>query len=235
MKKLLLLFVLISSYSFGQTGPSKFFKDADAFFAKYVMKGRVDYKSLKSNMTSLDALYAQASTMNLNGVEDNVKKAFYLNAYNVAVIRQVTKYYPLKSPLDKSGFFDQVKHQVAGESLTLNALEIKKVILPYKDARIHFALACAAISCPKLASFAYQPAILEKQLNDRTKLAVNDDTFIRVKANKVEVSQIFKWYARDFTMDGSTVVSFINKYRNNIIPESNALGYYEYDWKLNEM
>jgi len=235
MKKLLLPLLFVSVFTFGQTGPSKFFKDADAFFAKYVMDGRVDYKSLKANMTSLDALYSQVSSMNLSGVEDNVKKAFYLNAYNVAVIRQVTKYYPLKSPLDKSGFFDQVKHQVAGESLTLNALEIKKVILPYKDARIHFALACAAVSCPKLASFAYQPDILEKQLNDRTKLAVNDNTFIRVRSNKVEVSQIFKWYVRDFTMDGSTVIAFINSYRNDKIPSASALGYYEYDWKLNEM
>lgn len=235
MKKLLSLLVLVSSMSFGQTGPSKFFKDADAFFAKYVMDGRVDYKSLKGNMTSIDGLYAQVNDMNLTGVEGNVKKAFYLNAYNVVVIYHVTRYYPLKSPLDQSGFFDQVKHKVAGESLTLNALEIKKVILPYRDARIHFALACAAISCPKLASFAYQPETLEKQLNDRTKLAINDDTFIRVKSNKVEVSQIFKWYARDFTTGGSTVTSFINKYRNNKIPEASAVGYYEYDWKLNEM
>jgi hypothetical protein len=236
MKKLLLaILVIASGVSFAQTATSTFFKEADAFFEKYVMDGKVDYKSLKNNMTSLDALYTQVNEMNLSGVDDNVRKAFYLNAYNVAVIRQVTKYYPLKSPLDKSGFFDQVKHVIAGESMTLNSLEIKKIILPYKDARIHFALACAAVSCPKLASFAYQPTELEKQLNDRTKLSINDDTFIRVKSNAVEVSQIFKWYVRDFTNGGSSVISFINTYRDNKISASDKLGYYEYDWKLNEM
>lgn len=235
MKKLLSLLVFTSGIAFGQTGTSTFFKESDAFFAKYVMDGRVDYKSLKSNMTSIDGLYAQVNKMNLTGVDENVKKAFYLNAYNIVVIYHVTKFYPLKSPLDQSGFFDQVKHKVAGELMTLNALEIKKIILPYKDARIHFTLACAAVSCPKLASFAYQSDILEKQLNDRTKLAINDDTFIRVNTKKVEVSQIFKWYKRDFINGGMTVMSFINKYRNSKIPDTFTLGYYEYDWKLNEM
>ncbi len=235
MKKLLLLLVLISSASFGQTKTGTFFKEADAFFAKYVMDGKVDYKSLKGNMSVIDGLYAQVNNMSLAGLDANVKKAFYLNAYNIAVIYHVEKYYPLKSPLDQSGFFDQVRHKIAGESMTLNALEIKKIILPYKDARIHFALACAAISCPKLASFAYRPDMLEKQLNDRTKLAINDATFIRVKSKKVEVSQIFKWYERDFTNGGITVIAFLNKYRNNKIPEEFMLGYYEYDWKLNEL
>lgn len=235
MKKILTLLVFVSSVSFGQVEPNTFFKDVDAFLVKYVVDGRVDYKSLKNNMTPIDGLYTQVNNMNLAGVEDNVKKAFYLNAYNVIVIYHVTKYYPLKSPLDQSGFFDQVKHKVAGELLTLNALEIKKVILPYKDARIHFALACAAISCPKLASFAYQPTILGKQLDERTKLAINDKSFIKLNSDKVEVSQIFKWYERDFVSGGSTVISFINKYRNNKIPGTHMLGYYEYDWKLNEL
>jgi hypothetical protein len=235
MKKLLSLLVFASSLSFGQTSTSTFFKDADAFFSKYVMDGRVDYKSLKDNMTSIDGLYAQVNKMNLTGVDDNIQKAFYLNAYNVIVIYHVTRYYPLKSPLDQSGFFDQVKHQVAGESMTLNALEIKKVIIPYKDARIHFALACAAVSCPKLASFAYQPAILDKQLNDRAKLAINDNSFIKLQSQKVEVSQIFKWYEKDFTKGGNTVLSFINKFRDRKIPDTYALGYYAYDWKLNEL
>lgn len=235
MKKLLTLLVFVSSITFGQTSTSTFFKEADAFFSKYVMDGRVDYKSLKNNMTSIDGLYAQVNNMNLTGVDENVQKAFYLNAYNIVVIYHVTRYYPLKSPLDQSGFFDQVKHKVAGEPLTLNALEIKKIIIPYKDARIHFALACAAVSCPKLASFAYQPATLDKQLDDRAKLAINDNSFIKLQSKKVEVSQIFKWYERDFTNGGNTVISFINKYRNDKIPEAYALGYYEYDWKLNEL
>jgi len=235
MKKLLLLFVLISSVSIAQTKSNTFFKEADIFFAKYVIDGRVDYKSLKSNMGSINGLYTQVNGMKLNGTEGNLKKAFYINAYNIAVIYQVTQHYPIKSPMDQKGFFDQVKHNVAGVPMTLNALENKYIIAPYKDERIHFALACAAVSCPKLASFAYQPGTLDTQLEERTKLAINDNTFIRLKNNKVEVSQIFKWYEKDFKVNGSNVMKFINKYRIKKIPATYSVGYYEYNWKLNDL
>ena len=71
--------------------------------------------------------------MDLSSASAESKKAFYINAYNLIVIYQVSKFYPLKSPLDKSGFFDKVKHQVAGEALTLNALELKTLVFTTKE------------------------------------------------------------------------------------------------------
>ena len=216
---------------------NSFFTEADSFFKKYVSNGKVQYKYINNDITKIEKLYKDVETMDLTGATPEMKKAFYINAYNLTVIYQVAKFYPLKSPLDKSGFFDRVKHTIAGESMTLNALEIKKIVLTFKDPRIHFALACAAKSCPLLASFAYMPEKLDDQLDARTRLSINNKDWLKVSAasRQASISKIFDWYEKDFTMNGeNTVIEFINKYRNNPIPASYAVEYCKYDWSLNE-
>lgn len=228
------LFTLAITTAWGADLTS-FFQQSDTFFKKYVKNGSVAYAKVKqSNDAAL--LYTQVGEMNLKSASDTEKKAFYINAYNIIVIHYVSKHYPLKSPLDQSGFFDQVKHTVAGELMTLNSLEIKKLLATYKDARFHFALACAAKSCPPLASFAFVPAQLEDQLNERTSLALNNPAWIKVNAGqkKVELSKIFEWYKKDFTANNKSEIEWINTFRKEKIPATYAVGYYEYDWRLNE-
>lgn len=242
MKKLIsTLFIIVLFLNMPLAGNAtdlnSFFKQADAFLKKYVKEGRVAYKDIKQNSSEIESLYKTINSADLSSASELEKKAFYINAYNLIVIYHVSKYYPLKSPLDQSGFFDKVKHTVAGEPLTLNALEIKKLILTTKDPRVHFALACAAVSCPPLASFGYTPQQLDQQLRERTVLALNDPNWLKIHTNenKVLLSKIFDWYKKDFTMNGeSSVIEFINKYRKNKIPTGYQVGYYEYDWSLNE-
>jgi hypothetical protein len=172
--------------------------------------------------------------MDVSGFSDAEKKSFYINAYNLIVIYQVSKYYPLKSPLDASGFFDAVRHKVAGESLTLNVLEYKKLLIPHKDARIHFALACAAKSCPPLASFAFSAESLDTELDKRTRLSINDAEWLRVSNGSVQLSKIFQWYDKDFLREGGSILGFVNAYRTTKIPANYRIDYYEYDWALND-
>ncbi len=238
MKKILLFYIFIS-VGFGAVASSAldaFTKDADQLLKSEVKNGQVDYQAVKKAFQTIDQLYKQLGSMNLQGATDKEKKAFFINAYNIVVIHEIAKYYPLKSPMDKSGFFDKVKHQVAGEELTLNALEINKLVKPFKDPRVHFALACAAKSCPPLASFAYTPEKMDEQLDSRTRKSLNDADFIKVdeKNKTVEVSKIFDWYKNDFTQNGQTVLAFINQYRNQKIPSGFKVGYYEYNWQLND-
>jgi len=213
-----------------------FISSSDEFFGEYVNEGRVNYKAIHDQPEKIRMLYDYIGKADLSGLSASELKAFYINAYNLIVIYQVSKYYPLKSPMDASGFFDQVKHNVAGEMLTLNALEIKKLLMEFKDARIHFALACAARSCPELASFAYMPDELDEQLDKRTRKSINDANWLKVNSreNVVEVSKIFKWYEKDFVQDAGSVRSFINKYKADKIPENYSMTYYEYNWALND-
>jgi hypothetical protein len=238
MKTLLvtLLFLATSLMSFGGDQLSAFTSSSDYFLKKYVSNGSVAYTKIKQNIGEVEALYALIGKMYLSGVDVAMQKSFYINAYNIIVIYWVAKHYPLKSPLDNSGFFDKVKHKVAGEEITLNSLEIKRLLFPYKDARLHFALACAAKSCPPLASFAYTPVTLDKQLTERATAALNNPGWLKINnaEKKVELSKIFEWYKKDFTADGKTELEWINQYRKEKIPATYTVGFYEYNWALNE-
>jgi hypothetical protein len=217
-------------------GIVSFNTEADAFFKKYVSNGLVAYRSVKKNILETEGLYKKIGEAELKGMSDLEKKAFYINAYNIIVIYWVAKNYPLKSPLDYIGFFDVVKHKVAGEEMTLNELETEKLLLVFKDPRIHFALSCAARGCPPLAAFAYLPSSLDKQLDERTTQALNNPNWIKVypAQMRVELSKIFEWYRKDFLGTGKTAIEWINQFRKEKIPASYAVGFYEYDWGLNE-
>ena len=212
-----------------------FIEEANTLFGNRVSQGRVDYEGINHERSRIDQLYQQVGEMSLDDASEAEKKAFYINAYNVITIHQIIENYPVQSPQDVKGFFDQKKHAVAGESLTLNALEKKKLLEPYQDPRIHFVLVCAAMSCPPLADFAYQADKLDEQLDEKTRQALNDDHFVRVMDDekKVELSKIFEWYQSDFTNEAKSVIAYINQYRDKKIPENYQVGYYEYDWALN--
>lgn len=212
-----------------------FFNDVDAFMKAHVKNGQVDYANL-TNDNILNNLVATVGTANLSGLDANTKQAFYINAYNLLVIKGAVDNYPLNSVLSVNGFFESKKRKVAGQSITLNQLEKESLLKTYKDARFHFVLVCGAEGCPPITDFAYTPDKLEEQLQQQTRRALNDDGFIKVNtsAQKVELSQIFDWYKNDFGGSKSSAIEYINKYRKTAIPASYKVSFYEYDWSLNE-
>jgi len=230
---LLAAFLLISPSS---TEKNTFFSETDKFLKKYVKDGKVAYKAIKKNPEQLIKLVSTISVFDFKNTDKNTETAFWINAYNILVIQSIVNNYPLKSPLDVKGFFDTLKQLAADEKLTLNEIENKKLREKFGDARIHFVLVCAAQSCPAIINQAYLPAKLDEQLDARTKINLNDDNFIQVdsKAKKIAISEIFKWYELDFTTGGNTVLQYINRHRNEKIPEDYEVGFYQYDWSLNE-
>lgn len=236
MKKLTLLLALLvssvtlSSYS---QSTSTFFNDANTFFSTYVKNGRVDYKTINANPKSLNALLAQANGIQVSPVDAKTYQAFWINVYNLAVIKGIVSNYPIKSPLDKKGFFDKITYDVGGKKTTLNDIENKLLRAVYpEEARFHFVLVCAGLGCPPIIPEAYTPSKLESQLQRQTVKSLNDPGFIKVKGNKVQVSQIFEWYKVDFVRNGSEI-DFINRFRKEPIPDNAKLGYYPYNWNLN--
>ncbi|MEL7120473.1 MAG: hypothetical protein AAFO07_13565, partial [Bacteroidota bacterium] len=77
---------------------------------------------------------------------------------------------------------------------------------------------------------------LEAQMDQQTRLALNNPNFIKVnKAERtVALSQIFEWYASDFGGNKKASLAYINKYRNEAIPDDYAIKFYTYDWGLNK-
>jgi len=212
-----------------------FFSKADLFLRTHVTNGLVDYNAIKSGPQSLNALVNMMADTELSAASQSEKKAFWINAYNITMIISVIDNMPMKSPLDVPGLFDSKKHKIAGEMMTLNDLEKKKLLEVHHDARIHFVLVCGAKGCPTLLSGAYLPGRLESQIMTQTKLALNDPRFIRAdsRSRRVSLSEIFKWYEADFTTGGMTVLQYVNQFRTAPIPSDYKVDYYEYDWSLN--
>lgn len=214
---------------------SPFFTHAQAFLSANITGGKVDYAGIKASPTDLNALVEEIGSFSLSSSDSKTQKAFYLNAYNILVIKNVVDHYPIAKPLDVTGFFDGIKFKVAGSSLTLSDIENKKVRPTFKDARVHFALVCAANSCPPIPSYAFTPSNVESKLDALTKAAMNSKSFIKVDdANKkVQFSQILDWYKEDFIADSKTILAYVNKYRSTPIPANYAQSFYEYNWALN--
>lgn len=234
MKKILFaLFTICFQVSFAQAN-ADFFKQANTFFETHVNHGKVNYSAIKADPTALNNLIEIIATTKVSSAEAKNYQAFYINAYNLSVIKGIVDNYPTKSPLNIGGFFDSKKYLVAGNKITLNDIENKKLraVFP-KEARFHFVLVCAGLGCPPIINKAYTPENLEQKLQKQTVLAMDNPKFIRVEEKKVKISQIFEWYKKDFTQYGS-LVEFINIYKTEKLPEKTKTGFYNYDWSLND-
>ncbi|WP_420320479.1 DUF547 domain-containing protein [Flagellimonas sp.] len=230
-----ILLVVFMGQSWAQD-TSGFFAKADTFFHTYVKNGRVTYNKIKENPSELNELVELAKTINISKTDAATYQAFWINGYNISVIKGIVEHYPLKSPLDVSGFFDKTKHNIGGKEIALNDIENKLLRANFpKEARFHFVLVCAGLGCPPIINNAYLPNTLDAQLQQQTELALNDPNFVRIKGKKVNLSQIFEWYKGDFTQDGKSLLDFVNLYRKEKLDSKSKVGYYPYDWTLNEI
>lgn len=239
MKKLLFFtLILISNTIVRAQALDNFFTKSDVFFKTYVIANKVDYQSLKINPKPLDELLTIASTIDLNNSDANNFKAFWVNIYNLIVIKSiVTKYPAVKSAIDVNGFFDRNTYAIAKQNITLKQIENNMLKSTFKDPLLNFVLVCAANGCPPLVNEAYLPFTLEEQMLKRAKFSLNNPNFIRVNnaTKTVEVSQIFEWYKEDFIDKEKKILDFINKYRDLKIDDSYSVAYYKYDWSLNKL
>jgi hypothetical protein len=229
-------YALVSNI-FAQTALNNFLDDTDKFLNNYVKNGLVEYKLIYENRSKINQLINNIEIFDLSAIsKPNDIKAFWINTYNLLVILSVIERYPIQSVKEVSGFFDLTKHKVAGELLTLNEIEHNKLLKEFGDARFHFVLVCAAIGCPKIINTTYRPDRLDEQLDHRTKIVLNDDFHVSVDdpVKEVLISELFKWYKKDFVTEGTNVIQFINQYRTQKIPENYSISFITYDWSLND-
>ncbi len=212
-----------------------FFNEADAFFKAYVSNGKVAYAKINADKDPLNNVLKLAETISVSKSDAKNYQAFWINAYNLSVIKGIIDNYPTKSPLDHAGFFDKMTYNLGGKKITLNDIEHKLLRAQFNDARFHFVLVCGALGCPPLINKAYLPSTLDSQMDTQTKKALNG-SFLRVNAKKkrVQASQIMEWYKGDFTMKGKSEIDFINKYRTEKIPSNFKLSYFPYNWSVNK-
>ena len=118
--------------------------------------------------------------------------------------------------------------------MDLNNIEHGILRKDFEEPRIHFAVNCASVSCPKLRNEAYVGSRLDAQLNDQAKAFLADKGKNNIKnANEAKLSKLFKWFKGDFTKNGD-LISFINKYSTVKLNKDANLDFLDYDWNLNE-
>jgi hypothetical protein len=205
----------------------------DALLKKYVSKtGNVNYAGLKKEESSLDAYLIEISEVGINNNwSRKAKMAFWINAYNAYTIKLILKNYPTSSIMNISGgkAWDVSWIKIGGTSYSLNDIEHKILRPTYRDARIHFAVNCAAKSCPPLYNGAWTESNLETLLNSQTKKFINNKAFNEIGQDQLVLSKIFEWYKEDF----GNLQSYIEKYTSIKVNPKAKVKFQEYNWSLN--
>ncbi len=217
--------------------------------SNYVANARVDYAQLKASPADLDAYLAEIAAVNANEFAKwsrEERLALLINLYNAQTLRLIIDHYPLKSirsiGLLPGAAWRQLIVRFGGQVMSLEHLEHEIIRAEYDEPRIHFALVCAARSCPPLRSEPYVAARLSAQLDEQTRLflATKEKNRFDAGKNVLWLSAIFDWYKGDFTKSGGTLESFVKPF----LPEESAaaLGratkvkvrFTDYDWALND-
>lgn len=194
--------------------------------------GTVNYAGWKKSESDLDSyLQSLAAAIPSASTARNEALAYWINAYNAYTIKLILKNYPVAKITDLNAGkpWDVQWITLAGKKYSLNDIENKVIRPTFKEPRIHFAVNCAAKSCPPLANKAFTADNLNSMLELRTKAFINSN-LNTVTAEKVTLSKIFDWYKEDF----GNVLTFINKYANTKANKNASIAYNEYNWALNK-
>jgi hypothetical protein len=175
-----------------------------------VRDGFVYYRALQSSRGALDRYIASLNVpqATYTGWSREAKMSFWVNAYNAVVLQTVISRYPIRggssaypasSIRQIPGAFDQLKHTVAGRSLTLD--EIEKTVLPeFNEPRLVLALGRGAVGSGRLRSEAYSAARLPQQLESIESEFVTKQRMLKVDRGTGEVSAtpLLSWHEAEF-------------------------------------
>jgi hypothetical protein len=231
-------------------GPAFPYDTWNALLQRYVDgKGRVDYNALKNNAedsAKLDKVFAAVAATGPTRHPEQFKTpsarlAYYIDAYNVLVWKNVLGRLPKLTNVDKekASFFYFTKFVVDGKEINLKDLEGDIVRPQFKDARVHMALNCASGGCPSLPQYAFTPDRLDEQLSAEARKFCNEPRNVAFDpaSKTLKLSHIFDWYKEDFGKDPAKVIDWINHYRapDAKLPSDAKIEYVDYDWTLNDV
>ncbi len=202
----------------------------NAALGRWVQPGGVDYDAVRSEEGDLRRFIATLGTMGPRTTPQRFttepeRLAYYINAYNALVLFAVVDNWPINTvhdvrgwldPRAGFGFFYGLRFSLDGGATNLYDLE-NDVIRGFIDARIHAAINCASRSCPALMPRAFEPALLDDQLDAVTRDFCSTPPHVRVddEAKQIQLSAIFEWYQPDFEEHArrlgrpATIVDFI--------------------------
>jgi hypothetical protein len=212
----------------------------------------VDYQALKArDLATVQALRQQLGRVNVAALDRKAQLAHWINVYNVNTVAVILEHYPVDSirdistdPIIRLNVFKKERVPVGNTKISLDTVETEKIRNAFKDPRIHFAINCAAKSCPPIRREAFNGATVDMQLDDQARAFLNGPLGARFRRDGdtlvIRTTKIMDWFGDDFEKWGGGKAAFIRKYmpadKQRLIDSAKKIEfeYDDYDWALND-
>ncbi len=244
------------------------YADFGELLRQHVVGARVDYAALQMNREDLDSIvetFGTVTELEFDGWSREHQIAYLINAYNAFTLQAVIDHYPIdggwfsflrwaprNSIRQIGGVWTERRWSAAGAELTLDELEHERLRAPYGEARIHFAINCAAISCPPLRRAPYVGERLDRQLIVAARDYLASPEGLQIEGETIRASSVFDWFGEDFIEEYSHLVDAPGSDRDRAIlgvvakygpAEASQLAqsgdarlrFLSYDWELNDL
>jgi GH15 family glucan-1,4-alpha-glucosidase len=230
--------------------------------------GRIAYEKMASS--ALFQEYHQCSlalqNMDLAILKGRSRQlAFWINLYNVIVLHGVVELRIRHSVREVPRFFRRIRYRIGTQEFSPDDIEHgilranhrlpnslfrpfgrkdprRRWVIERPDPRIHFALVCAARSCPPIA--VYEADRLDDQLEVSGRTFINSGgAEVDRSRGLVRLSQVFRWYGEDFAKSREELLHFVAGYlyneKDRAFLQNKAdrikIEYFDYDWRLNRI
>lgn len=223
----------------------------DQLLKKYVDKnGLVNYKSWQANSSDRAALQNYLDELGKGDPKKVAKReaklAYWINAYNAVTIEGILQVYPTTSIRNHTArvwgynIWKNLYFHAGGQKFNLDSIE-HQILRSMGEPRIHFAIVCASMGCPRLLNEAYTSQRLEEQLTRNTTDFFSRAQNLQVDAdeNTLRLSSIMSWFGEDFGKNSTEQIQTVAEYfpdsaKAFVSKGGYRVAYVEYDWKLNE-
>lgn len=211
--------------------------------------GMVDYEAWQKSaeaQAALDGYIKHLSAAKLSSGSKADRLVFFINAYNAVTIKGILREYPTSSIRNHTAklvgynIWKDLKLRVDGKKISLDAME-HQYLRKMGEPRIHFAIVCASIGCPRLLNEAYVQSRLEEQLQLNSRAFFADSTKFKFSAPQqaIALSPILSWFGKDFGVSQAEQLGVIAPYvpaaaRRTLESSNVRVSYLDYDWDLND-
>ncbi len=216
---------------------------------KYVNSdGEVNYAGWKASTQDRRALQTYLNSLSradtAMAAAHEAKLAYWINAYNAMTLEGILEVYPttsIRNHTKKLGYdiWHDLKLQLGDTEINLNDIE-HKVLRKMNEPRIHFAIVCASVGCPRLLNEAYTAEALERQLSSNTVDFFSRSRNLKFDAGRkqLQLSAILDWFGRDFGSSQTAQIRAIAPYfpadiKTIVRNGGYSVSYQDYDWNLN--